>query len=44
MSINDPREQMEETTKKLIRKGIPESAAVFASSMGYLRHLRKKKK
>ncbi|MFS0673610.1 hypothetical protein [Ornithinibacillus sp. 179-J 7C1 HS] len=43
MELKGAGNKIEETAEALVRKGIPERAAAFASSMGYLRQLKKKK-
>ncbi|MEN2466461.1 MULTISPECIES: hypothetical protein [Ornithinibacillus] len=43
MEFKGAGNKIEQTAETLIRKGIPERAAAFAASMGYLRELKKKK-
>ncbi|WP_281269249.1 hypothetical protein [Paraliobacillus ryukyuensis] len=42
MKVDDVGKKIEETTESLMKKGVPPRAAAFASSMGYLRHVKKK--
>ncbi|WP_276245327.1 hypothetical protein [Virgibacillus profundi] len=42
MKIKGTGEKIEETAESLIRKGVPAKTAAYASSMGYLRHLKEK--
>ncbi|WP_269083145.1 hypothetical protein [Ornithinibacillus californiensis] len=43
MELKGAGNKIEQTAKELVSKGVPERAAAFASSMGYLRELKKKK-
>lgn len=42
MKIKGSGKKIEETAESLMRKGIPAKTAAYASSMGYLRQLKKK--
>lgn len=42
MNIKGAGEKIEETAESLIRKGIPAKTTAYASSMGYLRQMKKK--
>ncbi|MFD2628923.1 hypothetical protein [Oceanobacillus kapialis] len=42
MKIKGAGEKIEETAENLMKNGVPARTAAFASSMGYLRHLKKK--
>ncbi|MEN2766862.1 hypothetical protein [Ornithinibacillus xuwenensis] len=43
MEFKGDGDKIEQTAEELVRRGIPKRAAAFASSMGYLRQLKKKK-